>query len=200
MKGPKSLRARSARPAGGAPRRKIIVNIATSADGYVARPDGGLDWLTERKVPKGFYGLPEFERSTDARILGRKTFDWGLEMGARERYAAGGTYYVFSRNPPPASVPAGVQFVSEPIRSFAERLRTQAGKDAWLMGGGEIIGSFLDEGAIDEFIITVVPIFIGEGIPLLGPRHREVALGLLGVRQFPDGVVQLQYEVKRPNA
>jgi hypothetical protein len=53
------------------PQRKIIVNIATSADGYVARPDGNLDWLTERPAPKGFYGLPEFERSTDAKILGR---------------------------------------------------------------------------------------------------------------------------------
>ena len=198
MKGPRSPRAKSARPAGGAPRRKIIVNIATSADGYVARSDGGLEWLTERPAPKGFYGLPEFERSTGARILGRKTFDWGLEMGAP--YRASSTHYVFSRNPPPASVPAGVQFVSESIRTFAERVRTQAGKDAWLMGGGEIIGAFLDEDAIDEFIITVVPIFIGEGIPLLGPRHREVALGLLGVRQFPDGVVQLHYEVKRPNA
>jgi hypothetical protein len=50
--------------------RTIIVNIATSADGYVARPDGDLDWLTERPAPKGFYGLPEFERSTDAKILG----------------------------------------------------------------------------------------------------------------------------------
>jgi dihydrofolate reductase len=66
-----------------------------------------------------------------------------------------------------------------------------------MMGGGEIIGSFLDEDAIDEFIITVVPIFIGEGIPLLAPRRREVALRVLGVQQFPDGVVQLHYEVQR---
>jgi dihydrofolate reductase len=66
-----------------------------------------------------------------------------------------------------------------------------------MMGGGEIIGSFLDENAIDEFIVTVVRIFIGEGIPLLARRHRQVALGLLGVRQDPDGVVQLHYEVHR---
>jgi dihydrofolate reductase len=134
--------------------RKIIVNIATSADGYVARPDGNLDWLTNRPAPKG-------------------------------------------RQPPPASVPAGVHFVTESIAAFAEHLRGQAGKNVWMMGGGEIIASFLDEGAIDEFIITVVPTFIGEGIPLLAPRHREVALRLLGVHQFPDGVVQLHYAVQR---
>ena len=177
------------------PQRKIIVNVATSADGYVARPDGDLDWLTERPAPKGFYGLPEFERFTDAKILGRKTFDWSMQMGAR--YSADAVHYVFSRRPAPASVPAGVQFVSEPIAAFAERLRKQAGKNVWMMGGGEIIASFLDAGAIDEFILTVVPIFIGEGIPLLAPRHREVPLRLLGVQQFPDGVVQLHYEVQR---
>ena len=175
--------------------RKIIVNIATSADGYVARSDGNLDWLTERPAPKGFYGLPEFERSIDAKILGRKTFDRSLEMGAR--FSADPAHYVFSRRPPPASVPPGVRFVTESIDAFAEGLRTQGGKNIWMMGGGEIIGSFLDEEAIDEFIITVVPIFIGEGIPLLPPRHREVPLRLLDLREFPDGVVQFHYEVQR---
>ena len=116
-------------------------------------------------------------------------------MGAR--FGAGAAHYVFSRRPPPASIPAGVHFVTESIGVFAERLRTQTGKNIWMMGGGGIIGSFLDEGAIDEFIITVLPTFIGEGIPLLAPRHREVALRLLGVKQFPDGVVQLHYEVPR---
>lgn len=177
------------------PRRKIIVNIATSVDGYVARRDGNLDWLTDRPAPKGFYGLPEFERSVGAKILGRKTFDRSLEMGAH--FSANSVHYVFSRQPPPAVVPAGVSFVTESISTFAERLRAQAAKNSWMMGGGEIIGAFLDEGAIDEFIITVVPVFIGEGIPLLPPSHREVALRLLGVAHFPDGVVQTHYEVLR---
>jgi dihydrofolate reductase len=91
-------------------------------------------------------------------------------MGAR--FSANAVHYVFSRQTPPASVPAGVQFVTESIRAFSERLRTQVGKNVWMMGGGEIIGSFLDEAAIDEFIITVVPMFIGEGIPFL---HRGIA-------------------------
>jgi dihydrofolate reductase len=177
------------------PQRKIIVNIATSADGYVARPDGNLDWLTERPALTGFYGLPEFERSTDAKILGRKTFDRSLHMGAR--FSASAVYYVFSRRPPPASVPAGVHFVTESIAAFAQRRRTETGKNIWMMGGGDIIGSFVDEDAVDEFIITVVPTFIGEGIPLLAPKQREVALRLLGVQQFPDGVVQLHYDVQR---
>lgn len=173
-------------------KRKIIANIATSADGYIARPDGDLDWLTSRPVPKGFYGLGKFSRSVDAKILGRKTFDVSVKMGAS--FKADDLHYVFSRQAPSASVPAGVQFVTEPITAFVERLREQRGKNVWMMGGGEIIASFLDVNAIDEFIITIVPTFIGEGIPLIAPRHREVALRLLGVQQFADGVVQLHYE------
>jgi dihydrofolate reductase len=151
--------------------------------------------LTERPVPKGFYGLPEFERSIDAKILGRKTFDRSLELGAR--FGERTVHYVFSRRQPPASAPPGVKFVSESIRAFAERLRAHPGKNVWMMGGGDIIGSFLDEDAIDEFIITVVPAFIGEGISLIAPRHLEVAFRLLNVQQFSDGVVQLHYEVQR---
>jgi len=176
--------------------RKVIVNLATSADGFVARPDGDLEWLTSRPAPKGFYGLPEFQRSIDAKILGRKAFDRSLELGAR--FGGKNPHYVFSRQPPPASVPAGVHFVSEPIGALVERLRAQAGKHIRMMGGGDIIGAFLDAGAIDEFIITVVPVFIGEGVPLLAPRHREVPLRLVAVDQFPDGVVQTHYEVPRP--
>src|SRR5215469_1344559 len=163
-----------------------MVNIATSADGYIARTDGNLDWLTRRPAPKGFYGLPKFSRTVDAKILGRKTFDLSVKMGAS--FSADDVHYVFSRRPPPASVPVGVQFVTQSISAFAERLRKQAGRNIWMMGGGEIIGSFLDEGAIDEFIITVVPIFIGQGIPLIAPRHRDVLLRLRSLQRFKDSV------------
>ena len=175
--------------------RKIIVYIATSADGYIARPDGNLDWLTSRPAPKGFYGMPAFARSVEAKILGRKTFDLSQQMGAS--FTKQDRHYVFSRQPPPDSVPPGVEFVTEPIGDFANRVRKTAGKNLWLMGGGGIIGSFLDEGAIDEFIVSVMPTFIGDGIPLIGRRHRDVPLRLRPVRRFSDGVVQLHYDVQR---
>ena len=176
-------------------KRKIIVHIATSADGFIARPDGNIDWLTDRPAPKAFYGLPKFARSVDAKILGRKTFDVSVSMGAK--FGANDVHYVFSRQAPPASVPAGVHFVTEPISAFAQRMRAQPGKNMWLLGGGELIASFLDEGAIDEFIITVIPTFIGEGMPLIAPRHLQVPLRLLSVEQFSDGVVQPHYEVQQ---
>jgi dihydrofolate reductase len=89
-----------------------------------------------------------------------------------------------------------VEFVSGPIGPFVSRLREHAGKDIWLMGGGELIASFLDEQAIDEFVVSVVPVFIGDGIPLIAPRHRHVPLKLHSVERFEDGLVQLHYRVE----
>src|SRR5215472_17018221 len=175
-------------------RRNIIVHIATSADGYIARPDGDLEWLTSRPAPKGFYGMNDFVRSIDTKLLGRKTYELSLRMGAK--FDSKSPTIVFSRHTPPADVPSGVEFVNGPIGPFVSRLREHPGKDIWLMGGGEIIASFLDENAIDEFIISVAPVFIGDGIPLIARRHRDVPLELYSLERFEDGVVQLHYRVK----
>jgi dihydrofolate reductase len=176
-------------------RRKIVVFIATSADGYIARPDGGVEWL-DRPRPKGNYGMGGFLKSIDTILIGRKTYDVALRftggkgVGSPSRVAN----YVFSRQPPKSHTP-DVEFVREPIRSFTRRLRATPGKDVWMMGGAELIASFLDAGEIDELVIHVIPTMIGKGIPLVAPRHRNVPLRLLSVRRFPDGVVRLHYAV-----
>jgi dihydrofolate reductase len=175
-------------------RRQIIVHIAASADGYIARTDGDLEWLTSRPAPKGFYGMNAFMRSVDTHLLGRKTYEAGLQMGAK--FDSKNRYIVFSRHAPPADAPSGVEFVNGAIAPFVNRLRQQPGKNIWLMGGGELIASFLDEHAIDEFVISVVPVFIGDGIPLIARRHRHVPLDLQSAERFEDGVVQLHYRVQ----
>ena len=188
--------------------RKIIVYIATSADGYIARPDGNVDWLT-RPRPAGDYDMGAFYKSIDAIIFGRKTYEPLLQKFAVNKTKATARSkkpktqasdsriknYIFSRHPP-AATPPGVEFVREPIKEFTKRLRSEAGKDIWMMGGAGIIGSFLDEGEIDEFMIHVMPIFIGDGIPLVQPRHRSTALELLSMKSWPDGVVRLHYAVQ----
>src|SRR5690242_8231214 len=176
--------------------RKVIVHIGTSADGYIARPDGDLDWLTSRPAPHGFYGMNAFMKTIDATIFGRKTYDASLQLGAT--FDATNKTYVFSRHARPGDAPLGVEFVNEPVAPFVRRLREQPGKDIWLMGGGELIASFLDAEAIDEFVVSVVPVFIGDGIPLIARRHRHVPLRLLSTERFEDGLVQLQYRVKAP--
>jgi dihydrofolate reductase len=182
------------------PKRKIIASLAVSADGFIARKDGGVDWL-DRPRPKGEdYGMGEFWKSIDTIVLGRKTYDFVVQYTKQNPKAAdmyrGPKHYAFSRKPPKKVLP-GFEFVTEPIKGFAQRLRTEKGKNIWMMGGGGIIASFLDEGEMDEFIISVIPIFIGEGIPLIAPRHRTVPLKLLSTKKFSDGVVRLHYAVGR---
>ena len=177
-------------------RRNVIVHIAASADGYIARPDGDLEWLTSRPKPDGFYGMGAFMKSIDTMLLGRKTYEAGLRLGGTFD-AKQGRNVVFSRHAPPADAPSGVEFVNGPIGPFMSGLREQPGKDIWLMGGGELIASFLDEDAIDEFVVSVVPVFIGDGIPLIARRHRNVLLDLRSVERFEDGLVQLRYFVRK---
>ena len=177
-------------------RRNVIVHIATSADGYIARPDGDIDWLTSRPAPEGFYGMNAFMKSIDTILLGRKTYDVSLRLGAAFDPKKGRTI-IFSRRSPPADVPSGLEFVNESIGPFMNHLRDQPGKDIWLMGGGELIASFLDEEAIDEFVISVVPVFIGDGIPLIARRHRLTPLDLQSTERFEDGLVQLHYRVQK---
>jgi dihydrofolate reductase len=175
--------------------RRIIVYIATSADGYIARPDGDVKWL-DRPRPKGNYGMGEFFRTIDTILWGRKTYTKGLEMGMKAGGFGGGIKnYVFSREPQKSGEP-GFEWVNEPVKGFAKRLRGEPGKDIFMMGGGGIIASFLDEGEIDEFRISVIPILIGEGIPLVAPRHPAIPLTLTSTEKFPDGVVRLNYRVE----
>jgi dihydrofolate reductase len=175
-------------------RRNIIVHIASSADGYIAGPDGDLDWLTSRPAPAGFYGINAFVKTIDTTIMGRKTYEAGLRLGAT--FDPKSPTMVFSRQAPPADLPAGVEFVNEPVELLVQRLRGRPGKDIWLMGGGELIAAFLEARAVDRFVISVIPIFLGDGVPLIARRHREVPLELHSVESFEDGLVQLHYRVE----
>jgi len=80
-----------------------------------------------------------------------------------------------------------VSIVNEDVDVFSERLRSEKGKDIWLVGGAELVATFLDSGQVDEFIIHVIPKMIGEGIPLVAARHRDLGLKLLATKSFPDG-------------
>jgi dihydrofolate reductase len=181
-------------------KRKIIVYISTSADGFIARPDGSFDWL-DRPRPKGNYGMDVFYKSIDTILWGRKTCDQALDF--QKKGVAGTAFpttvknYVFTRSQPQSAAPPGVEFVNEPIKAFTTRLREKKGKDVWMMGGAGIIASFLDEGEIDEFIIHVIPKFIGEGIPLIARSRRTVPLKLISCTKFTDGVVKLHYAVTK---
>lgn len=107
-------------------RRRVIVHITTSADGFIARPDGDLAWLTSHPAPKGFYGMNAFVRSVDTKLLGRRTYEASLALGAT--FGDKDRHVVLSHRPAPRDAPLGVDFVGGPIRPFIDRLRNQPGK------------------------------------------------------------------------
>src|SRR6266566_2967718 len=113
-------------------KRKFIVYVAVSADGFIARRDGSVDWLDRPRRPKENYGMDAFYRSIDTCVLGRKTYDLSVSFGMAEGYA-GKKNYVFSHTLSKAASPK-MSIVSEDVPVFAERLRLAKGKDIWLVG------------------------------------------------------------------
>jgi len=179
-----------------APDRKVVVSVATSADGYIARKDGAVEWL-DRPRPKGDYGMAAFLRSIDTVLWGRKTYEMALGFGEAAMAGLGhARHCVFSAHPP-ASVASPFELVREPLPDFMRALRACRGKDVWVMGGASLIASLLDAAEVDAIVMHVMPVLIGEGIPLVAPRHRLVPLQLALVRKFADGVVRLHYRVQR---
>lgn len=174
-------------------KRKFIVHVAASADGFLARADGSVDWLNSPRL-KGTYGMGAFYRTIDTCVMGRKTYEQAVKFGMADGYA-GKKNYVLSRTINNAAS-AKVCVVNEDAGSFAERLLSEEGKHIWLVGGAELIASFLDAGKVDEFVLNVIPHMIGSGVPLAAPRRCDLPLKLLGCRKFADGVVTLRYGVE----
>ncbi len=173
--------------------RKIIAYLATSVDGFIARPNGDVDWL-DRPRPPGNYGMSAFMRSVDTKVMGRATYDVGKKLGPPPRTSS--KSIILSRTLAPNSV-EGYVVEKGDVRSLANRWRKESGKDIWLMGGAHVFGEFLDAGELDELIIHVVPVLIGTGIPLLDSKRRTSQLELVSTKKFSDGVVRLQYAVKK---
>jgi dihydrofolate reductase len=173
--------------------KKIIAYLATSADGFIARPDGDVSWL-DRPRPKNEYGMPAFLGSIDTVIMGRETYEMGQKLGGS--LIEGKRNIVLSRSLPSYSIPGATVENREPL-DLANRLRAEEGKNVWLMGGADVFGSFLSAGALDELVIHIVPVLIGTGIPLLDATPRQVELKLRSTRKFADGVVRIHYDIDR---
>ena len=172
--------------------RRIVLYIAASLDGCIARPDGSLDWLDAAAVPGEDYGYGEFLASVDALLVGGVTFRQLLGFG--EYPYAGKRVYVFTRQGP-VEVPEGAdaEFVDIDPAELASRLKQEPGDDIWLVGGSAVIRPVMDAGLVDEIILSVIPVVLGEGIPLFAAGTLEKRFELLDERSYPGGIVQLRY-------
>jgi len=168
--------------------RKVVLGLGISLDGYIARPDGAVDFLF---MPKD-YSMGPFFATIDTALMGRKTYEVALKMGGGGFGNSKIKNYVFSLSEPPGER-SGVTFVNESPKSFVEKLREGPGKNVWLMGGGELARDFLKDDVVDELYIGIVPVLIGEGIPLFPSGFPQREFSLLENKSFSKGLIALKY-------
>lgn len=165
---------------------KLVLFIASSLDGYIARSSGDVDWLFTDQD----YGYEDFFANIDTVLMGRKTYEQIQLFG---EYPYKGTQgFVFSRSRG-GERNEDIEFVSSGLTSFVEKLKSRTGKNIWLVGGADIIQSCLQQDLIDEFIISIHPIILGEGIRLFRPPLAIKNLSFLRCETFNTGLVQLTY-------
>ena len=175
--------------------KSIAVFIAMSLDGYIATKQDSLEWLM-KTAGEGDNGYGEFYATVDTVVMGRRTYDWLLtELGIDHFPYADKACYVFSSTLQGSR--GNVHFVNEDATTFVRRFDGQQGGKLWLVGGGRLLHDFMKEQLIDEWIITVTPTVLGQGIPLFLPHETETRLTLVGVRTF-NQFVALHYNTHRP--
>ena len=164
---------------------KITLYIATSLDGYIAREDGGIDWLPESAES----GYDAFYKSIDTVIMGKTTYDQVLTFGEYP-YKDKKSFVFTTTN---QTKDENVEFVSD-VNKFVKDDFPGVGKNIWLVGGAQIIASFLKQKVVDEIIVTIIPVLLGRGIPLFKNIESDTKLELIKTTKYIQ-LVDLHYKV-----
>ena len=166
--------------------RKTILFIASSLDGYIAKTNGSVDWLPVNCSS----GYDDFYKSIDTVIMGKKTYDQVLTFGAypyKDKKS-----YVLTHDT--QSNDENIQLVNNVEKLTKNLLTTSTGSDIWLVGGAEIITTFMNLGLIDEIILSIIPVVLGSGIPLFANIQKETKFQLIKTTEY-DALVELHYKV-----
>lgn len=168
----------------------LIYYVAASLDGYIARPDGRVDWLKPIEEAGDDHGYQAFYDSIDALLMGRVTYEAILAFGGAWPYP-GKPCLVLTRGEPPRAAPE-VRISHDTPAQAIEQLATIGCKRIWLVGGGSLAGTCYSAGLLNELVVSFIPHLLGAGIPMFA-TGLERRLQLREQRSFPTGVVQLHY-------
>jgi dihydrofolate reductase len=168
---------------------EVIYYVASSLDGYIATPDGGVEWLSQFESGHEDYGYSAFYESVDACLLGSRTYEQTLAFGQPPCPAK--RCWVFSGRDLPQQ--EGVIVSAREPREVVAEMDGLGVKRAWLIGGGELAASLRADGLITSYIVSIMPVILGQGIPLFARRGQQETLGLDSVRTYVDGVIQATY-------
>jgi dihydrofolate reductase len=170
--------------------RKLFLYIAMSLDGYIAKQDDDISFLTAVEQEGEDYGYSKFIETIDVVILGRKTYDKILAMGIALPYGDR-KVYVLTRTPKPDS--GNIQFYSGSLPDLISILKNQEGKHIYCDGGAETVHQLLQDDLIDEMTISIIPVLLGDGIRLFKGGLQEQKLQLINAQSFEKGLIQLRY-------
>lgn len=176
--------------------RKLSLFIATSLDGYIAKPNDDLSFLKLVEKEGEDYGYSKFIETIDTIILGRKTYEYVLKEIGSSYYDNGERkVFVITRTGKPNS--GNTTFYTGDLIELVHRLKTETGKNIYCDGGAEIVNELLKSDLIDEMIISIVPILVGDGIRLFKDGRPEHQCELVDAKTFDTGLTQLHYVRKR---
>lgn len=176
--------------------RKISLFIATSLDGYIAKPNDDLSFLTLVEKEGEDYGYAEFTDSIDTLIIGRKTYDYVVrEIGSSHYDNGNRDVYVITRTERPKV--GRTTFYTGSLIDLVTQLKSENGKNIYCDGGAEVINELLKNDLVDEFIISVVPILLGNGTRLFKDGRPEQLLEFVTAKTFETGLTQLHYKRKK---
>lgn len=166
--------------------------IATSIDGFIARTDGSIDWLEDMPTPEGVdYGYGDFMSTIGTVLMGRKTYEDVVGFDVDWPYGDYKTYVVSTRNDAAISTP-NTDLIHNIEATTLSSISANTAKDIWVVGGGELIASFLNEGLIDSMLISIIPVVLGSGRPLFNDGL-ETKFTLESTESFENGIVNLKY-------
>jgi dihydrofolate reductase len=171
--------------------RRLKLFVATSVDGYIAARGGDVSW----RFHDGDYGYEAFLAGIDTMLLGRRTYEAALSF-AQWPYPDR-KIIVFTRDDPLCVISPNTVATSRSPTDIVAELRAREGKDLWLVGGGDLVRQCLDAGLIDDIIVSIHPILLGDGVRLVAPDIARTPLTLTSERRYPSGLVQLAYRIDR---
>lgn len=173
--------------------RKLVLYIATSLDGYIAKPNDDLSFLSIVEKKGEDYGYNSFNETIDTVIVGRKTYDWVMKQVAEFPHANKNTF-VITRSARPSI--GNIHFYSGDLKDLVEQLKNAKGKNIFCDGGAEVVNELMKYKLIDEYIISIIPILLGNGTRLFIDGRPEQYLQLLSAKSFETGLTQLHYKIK----
>ena len=170
--------------------RKVILNLAVSLDGFIEGPNGEYDWcFTDQD-----YGLEEFIQGMDTIFMGRNSYEL-ISNSGDIAHLMKNKIYVFSDTLTEAAFGNIEMISSVNLINDVNEIKEQQGTDIWLFGGASLVSSFLANGLIDEFLLSVHPVLLGGGRQLFQSIKERTSLNLVETIPYPSGLVQLRYQV-----